>query len=301
MPKPNTQKTKKELQAEIDDKVKAVDSMTDEENQEEEELERDPDFIDPDEEEPKKEEKIELDSFKVTEVAEEESGEEEEEEKPEDTEETEEEVVEEKPTEKPKPDYKKKFSDSSREAQILYAKNKRITEAIEKASVVAEPTEDELKTEYPEWDMMSDFEKKMSKDSMMNRRKLDTISEVTKDFKDMDAWNKKVDDFLENVETVIDNPGLDGKEEEFKIFATKETRRGVDFETLTSAFLFNVEENKPPKKKGKMFETGSGGTNEKPEPKSDILSVEDGVKLKKTNYKKYMDLLKDGKIKTVVD
>ena len=44
------------------------------------------------------------------------------------------------------PDYKKRYADSTREAQILHAKNKKIMEAVEKAKEIPDPTEEELKT-----------------------------------------------------------------------------------------------------------------------------------------------------------
>lgn len=223
---------------------------------------------------------------------------EEDEENTEDTEESqeEEEVETKEPNGEDKPDYRKRYEDSSREAHILYSKNKKMTEAIERASDVPEPTEEELQKEFPEWDEMSNFEQRMAKDSVINKRKLDAISEVAKDFKDMDAWNQKVDEFITDVETITNHPALEGREEEFKIFVSKETRRGVDFETLTSAFLYEVEEKAPPKKRGKMFETGSAGLNEKTKPKSDKVSLADATRLRQTNYKEYVRLLREKKI-----
>jgi hypothetical protein len=201
----------------------------------------------------------------------------------------------EKPVEK-KPDYRKRYEDSSREAHILYSKNRKMTEAIEKASQVAEPTEEELKAEFPEWDTMSDFEQRMAKDNLVNKKKLDGITAVSKDFRDMDAWNKKVDEFLIDPEVLIKNPGLDGKEEEFKTFVSKETRRGVDFETLVSAFLYSESQTPTKKNKGSMFETGTAGDSEKPKPKGDKITTEEAIRLRQTNYNEYRRLLQEGKI-----
>ena len=95
-----------------------------------------------------------------------------------------------------------------------------------------------------------------------------------------------------------DNPGLEGSEEDFKIFAIKPTRRGVDFETLVSAFLFAKQKNAPPKKKGQMFETGSAGNREKPgKPKADTITTEESVQLRQNDYKKYLVYLREGRIK----
>lgn len=198
---------------------------------------------------------------------------------------------------KPKQDYKRKFQDSSREAQVLYAKNKKVNQAIEDAANVTEPTEEELKSEYSDWDDMTSTEQRLAKDNYINKKKFDIIQNATKEFKDIEAWNKKVDEFVDDPKTLVDNPRLEGKIEEFKRFAEKETRRGVDFEDLISAFLYNHESTKPPKKKGKMLEKSSGSKSNK---RSDgKLSVEQGRVLMKTNYKRYKQLLMAGKIANI--
>lgn len=221
-------------------------------------------------------------------------------EEPEETPEEEDDTVPETPEEKKpngeakKQDYEKRYRDSSTEAQILYAKSKKITDAIEKAGDVPEPTEEELVKEYPEWEEMSDFEKKIAKNDLVKTRKLDAITEATKEFKDMDSWSKKIDEFLAKPETMNDYPELEGKEDEFKIFTLKPTRVNVDFPDLVSAFLY--AQTGKPKKKGQMFETGTGGSKENPKPKQQKLSVEDSRQLRNADYKKYLQYLREGKI-----
>lgn len=190
-------------------------------------------------------------------------------------------------------DYKKKFTESSREVQILRAKDKKINEAIEKATLLEDHEEDIIKKSYPDWDVMSETEKIFAKDNYKFRKALDSLSAITKESKDIHSWNKKVDEYIEDPKTLIDNPQLEGRQEEFKHFATKPTRRGVDFETLKSAFLFEVNEKKT-NHKGSMFPTGSAGTNEK--SSKDKLSVMEGRQLMKVDYKTYIKYLKEGKI-----
>lgn len=302
----NEQKSVKELKEEMEAKVKLAEKMTDKEDDKETELERDPDFIDPNEENfPKKEEDDEEEESSETtedeEDEEEPTKDEEIDEEPEDQTEEDEEPETPKTPENEKKRLKDKLSASSREAQILYSKNKKITEAIEKASEVSEPSEEELRARYSDWDEMTDSEQQSAKEIMTLKKQIGAISEVAKDFKDLDSWTQKVDEFISDPEVLANNPKIDGKEDEFRSFAMKETRRGVDFDVLVKAFLFEVEDTRPAKNKGKMFETGSGGLNKKPTKKDDKLSVEDGARLRKTNYKKYTELLKKGKIKTEVD
>ena len=92
----------------------------------------------------------------------------------------------------------------------------------------------------------------------------------------------------------MDHPELEGKVEDFKLFASKPTRRGVDFEDLIPAFLYNESKNKVAPKKGQMFEQGTGG-NSKPKPKGDKISTEEGRLLMNTDYNKFKELLKAGK------
>lgn len=202
----------------------------------------------------------------------------------------------------PKPDYKKRYSDSSSEAHILYSKNKKMADAISKAGEVAEPTEEELKAEYSDWEDMTDTEKRLAKRSLHDSRKLQAITESAKEFKDLDEWNKKVTDFLIDPETLVDHPQLEGKEEDFKTFVTsKSSRMGVDFEDLVASFLYAESQKVKPKNKGSMFEHSSSGKNGKATPKSDKISIADSKLLMKTNYKKYLELLKAGKIDLEVE
>ena len=204
------------------------------------------------------------------------------------------------PLEEEEPDYKKKFIASTKEAQILHSKNKKTNQAIAQAMEVPEPTEEELKKEYPDWDMMSDFEKKMAKDSLVNSRRFQALEGIVQENKDLESWQKKVDDFVDNPQAFIDYPGLEGKEEEFRLFATKPTRRNLDFPDLVSAFLYDETKKMKPKQKSKMFEAGSAGPNEPLTPKSDKISIEEARKLRETDYGKYREYLKAGKISSEV-
>jgi hypothetical protein len=195
------------------------------------------------------------------------------------------------------PDYKKKFVESTREAQVLHAKNKKISEVIEQAEQIPEPTEDELKAEYSDWDDLSATQQKMAKENLISNRRFKMLSQVTKEFKDMEAWQDKVTTFLDDPKTLVDHPRLEGKADEFRLFATKPSRRGVDMDVLISAFLFDVSKERKPNK-GKMFETGTGGPSDKGKPKSDKISLEEARTLRNADYAKYKEYLKAGKIES---
>jgi hypothetical protein len=188
---------------------------------------------------------------------------------------------------------KEKLIASAQEAQILHAKNKKLNESLEKALEATDPTEEELQSKFPDWDMMSDFEKKMAHSSLKSEKQMSALSEIVKENKDLEGWVTKVDEFITDPANLAKYTELDGRQDEFKLFATKPTRRNVEFEDIVSAFLYNTKPE--PKKKGKMFEVGSGGLNDKGKATGKI-SVEEARTLRTTNYEKYKELLKSGKI-----
>ena len=194
-------------------------------------------------------------------------------------------------------DEKKRFSASAREANKLYAKNRVITKAIVDADEIPEPTEEDLVKEFPDWDIMSDTEKTFAKETVISRNWRQTISQAKEQATKIEKWNESVETFIDDPVTLNNNPELEGKTEEFKTFATDETNNSVPFKILVSAFLHEQLKNKVIHK-GKMFENGSGGPNEKPQPKSDKITLEEARKLREINYAKYKEYLIAGKIES---
>lgn len=190
-----------------------------------------------------------------------------------------------------KEDYELKFKESSREAQVQFSKSKKITTAIERANQIVDVEVTELQKEYPEWDTLSDFEQRLAKDSYISKKRFEAINSVSQEFQEIDAWNDKVDEFIEDPKLMNRYPELEGKEEEFKKFSTKSTRRGLDFPDLVAAFLYNS-----PRKqyKGSMFESTTSGQGKSPQKKK--MSLENAAILRLTNHKEYLRLLKSGKI-----
>lgn len=193
-------------------------------------------------------------------------------------------------------DYKKKFSESSKESQKLYAKNRKLDQAIDEANELPEPTDEDLQQSYTDWEIMSDTEKLLAKESLINKRFRERLAKAREESRKIEQWEKSVDDYIDNPQTFIDNPDMEGKQTLFKSFAAREENNSVPFKTLVNAFLYEQTKNAPAKKKGKMFETGVGGPNDAPKTKSDKLSVADSRLLAQTDYKKYSELLRAGKI-----
>lgn len=199
------------------------------------------------------------------------------------------------PTPEPIIDYKKKYTESKREALVIQSRNKKLSEAVDQASQIDNPTEEEMTVEFPDWDVMNETERRLATDNVINKRRFEAIHKASQEGKDITDWNDKVDKYIDDPKTLIANPSLEGKTDDFKIFASKPTRRGIDFTDLVSAFLYEMEKVTKPSK-GKMFETGSGGPNTSPKPKSDKITLSEARVLMKTDYKKYKEYLTEGKI-----
>jgi len=207
-------------------------------------------------------------------------------------------VEEPKEEEKPQEDddeLKKKLSASARENQKIYAKNRVINKALIEAEETPEPTEKELAQEFPDWDTLSDVEKAMAKETVVSRRWRQSISKAKEQATKIEKWTESVETFLDDPKTLVDIPELEGKTDAFKEFATKEENNSVPFKTLVGAFLYDQSKGKVTHK-GKMFENGSGGPNEKPQPKSDRLTLEESRRLRESDYAKWKEYLSAGKI-----
>ncbi|MEK7180328.1 MAG: hypothetical protein AAB706_02535 [Patescibacteria group bacterium] len=201
------------------------------------------------------------------------------------------------PSEEEKEALKKKLSASARENQKIYAKNRVINKALLDADEIPEPTEEELTKEFSQWEDMTETEKTLAKETVISRNWRKKISEAKEQATKIEKWNDSVEIFVDDPKTLVDNPDLEGKTEEFKTFATEEANNSVPFNILVSAFLHQHSSGKK-LNKGKMFEHGSGGPNDKPQPKSDTLTLEEGRKLRETDYNKWKEYLTAGKIES---
>lgn len=194
---------------------------------------------------------------------------------------------------------KKKLSASSKEALILHSRTKKYDEAVEEAEKVEPPTDDEMKAKYgeDEWEQMSAGQRLLAQESWVANKRFEIMSKVSKEGRIVEEWNNKVSEFLKDPKNLTKYPVLEGKQEEFAEFAAKPTRRGLDMEDLILAFTGDLANNPPKKHKGQMFEKGSPGIKDKPKPKDDKISAADAKILRETNYPKWKELLKAGKIR----
>lgn len=217
------------------------------------------------------------------------------EEETEESETTEDAPIVDAPQEPNTPDYKQKFKDSARES-ILNAERVKVSNAqIEKLTKADTPTDEAMRSLYPEWDEFNDITKKtlvnQEAQSMRQRR----IEKQNQDILD----RQKLEDDLETV--IDDNPKLQGKEAEFKRFAKNPKNKGISAEVLVKAFLFDVEEDTPaPKPTPRAaIPQGNGGPRDPLKPKK--ISLEEAGKIRENDYPRYLELVKNDMIDDDID
>ena len=169
---------------------------------------------------------------------------------------------------------KKKFSDSAREVQRILESSKLDKTRIAELEVkLAEKASEISPEEFPDWDLMSESEKWMAKEILR-------LKEKTK-------WEED----LQKVKAAF--PKLANKEGAFKEYCYKYPK-SVDIEILAKSFLFEepAEELEPKPKKG--LEKPTGGLGKVP---SAEMTVEDVKRLRETDGRTYLKMIRDGTLK----
>src|ERR1043165_974240 len=133
-------------------------------------------------------------------------------------------------------DYKAKFAASTTENQILAAQLEA-EKAKARKELTNEPTDSDLQAAFPEWDVMTDTEKRLARRTFDTERLATSLHQKEEEREAQRRWNTDLE------LTIAKNPSLQGKEQAFKDFAKKPTHRGAPLETLVSAFLFESSPN----------------------------------------------------------
>lgn len=210
------------------------------------------------------------------------------------------EKIEESPTETQE-EKDQRYKSQQTEAQIQAARTRAITQKVDEAANLPEPTEQELRdyvaTKGGDWDLLSPFEQSLAKDTLINTKKFNLVNESVQTVKKIDEWAAKVDEFIDSTDAKPEFVKLSGHEAEFRRFAMKESHRGAPIDSLLlPAFLNQLPA--PVKKRNALFETGGGG--EKAENPTVITDADTAATLRQTNPREYKRQLKAGKIKVEV-
>jgi hypothetical protein len=158
------------------------------------------------------------------------------------------------PTPPPAIDYKEKFSESTREAQNLVAKNNQAQARIDQLTNI-NITENELRSLYPDWDSMNDIEKRAFRETALANKKANLALDLVNNMTEQQQWAA---DFAKTLKA---NPALAGREEAFKEYCYKPSHKSVPIDVLVKSFLFDIQiENvTTPALPSPGLEKGSGG------------------------------------------
>lgn len=193
------------------------------------------------------------------------------------------------------PDYRQKFVESQREAILQNERLKQKDAHISKLTTKDTPTDEEMRSLYPEWDNLDDYNKRVLTHTRQAEKRAIAAEERANALEESRRFEDSLEDFTETPPDEF--KGLKGKETEFKRFAKRKVNVGLPLDTLAKAFLFDIKDEITPEHKPVLtpgLENGNGGPRTAPKPKK--LSLEEASNLRKTNYREYMRLVKAGMI-----
>ena len=179
--------------------------------------------------------------------------------------------------------WKQKFSDSSREAQLLVEADKQRQAA--QQELTKEPTDSDLRTAFPEWDLMSDTEKRLATRTLGAERIAGNAAQTAQALQAERSWNTSIELALTS------NTALQGKEQAFRQYASKPQYKNVPMDVLVGAFLQSQGPAPAPVTTPRPgLEPGNGGPRIPEKPQQ--ISAVDLAALRKSDEKAYMDYVR---------
>lgn len=179
-----------------------------------------------------------------------------------------------------------KFSASAREAQRLLDENKKLAAEMQQLKETPLSTDDQYRQTVPEWDDLSDAQKKVIVEHDKLKAQLATVqSKLTEN-----ESEKAIDSLIAS------RPELKGKEADFKAYVKLPENQGLNLHQITKAFMFDQSSQKPPET---PIADGIPVTTTRQDiPNSNGLMNEDQLAdLHKSNPQKFMDEMMSGKYK----
>lgn len=195
------------------------------------------------------------------------------------------------------PDYKKKFSESTRRNQIVESQNRELQKILGEITKQEPPTDDEMKALIPDWDYLSDSEKTLHRTvQTLERKEKQRALEIAR-FEAERETLTKLDEFISS------EPRLQGKEDEFYEFVSRPNNQGATAEVLLNAFLFettpitDTTPAVPTVETPPSLERGTPSGNMPPVTTGKAeMSDEEIALLRTTDHKKYMEMVRKGQI-----
>lgn len=211
---------------------------------------------------------------------------------------------EEPEAEDPKPTPKKKveqkledrYKASTQEANALYFRNQEMTDTINEAANMPDPTIEQLRAYASEqganYDELDPFMQNMVKKTLKNELGMDKIKSIAVKDQQLTAWKTSVEEFAGDDEVLNKFPSLADHTQEFIDYCMKKNRRGMDLVDLVGSFMFGVE----PKAPGKSLFNSRSNSEAAPAPKTG-LQVEEVIQKRRRSQKDYMRSIRDAAAK----
>ena len=187
----------------------------------------------------------------------------------------------------PAPDYEKKFSESSRENQLLAERIKALEDSGK--DLTKEPTDSELRAAFPSWEVYDDTQKELARRTFNSERTAGNARAIAQKLSEDQSWNTSIE------LVVTSDPALQGKEQAFRQFASQPKYRSIPMDVLVAAFLNKAGSPAAPRTPPKPgLEPGNGGPRTTETPKT--LTSEQLTAIRTTDPKAYQDYLKTHEI-----
>lgn len=180
--------------------------------------------------------------------------------------------------------HKKRHKESTREALIWKQRADRLSAADQKPL-----TEDDMKKVDPDWDSLSDSEKRLALRASEAERTAKLATNAVLDFVQEQKNREEVDDFIAT------NPDIQAKADEFKKFIRMPTHKGVPIDILASAFRYELPKAQQPRQRGSALEPASGGVKGDLKKKEGMSEDELSI-LRVKDPRAYRKALIEGKI-----
>lgn len=195
------------------------------------------------------------------------------------------------------PSVEERYRQSSSEAIILNAQNKRKDELLNKLTSADAPTDAEILAEYPDFNEMNATTQKVIRDIVTTNKRQRRIDRQLIEEQAERQWQADLKALMRKSEYA----SLKG-DEKFEEFVFQPKHQGVDIQTLADAYLIRsgkaaapaapAAPPAPPASSG--LPRGSGGPRGPQKPKK--LTLEDAKVLRETNWKEYMKQVRAGNI-----
>lgn len=140
------------------------------------------------------------------------------------------------PEEKKTREDKERKDKSAIENTVVRKQNQVLTERLSEVNEVKDPTDDELKEYEPEYDELTDAEKRITKRQWKSDKRAEQVHSIALETKNDQVWNAALDEFINVSDAKDEFPLIVKNRDEFVKYATQKLHRGVPLDVLANAF-----------------------------------------------------------------